>query len=97
MMSKAKGQVLRVAAALHVFFSDTVREDGKIIVSELAQTIKPKAIVAARNFVDVCCQHAAYIAGRGDIEDEIENIASTGTHVHTCACTFTCTCICVHS
>ena len=82
MLSKAKGQVLRVAAALHVLFSDTVGEDGKIIVSEVVQTIKAEAIVAAKNFVDISCQHAAYIAGRGDIEDEIENISSAGTCIY---------------
>ena len=93
MLSKAKGQVLRVAATLHVLFSDTVGEDGKIIVTEVAHTITPKAIVAARNFIDICCQHVAYTAGRGDIEDEIENIASAGTCACTCTfITYACTC-----
>jgi len=35
--------------------------------------IEDKALTAAENFVDVCCQHAAYLAGRENIiEKEVE-------------------------
>ena len=78
MLSKAKWQVLRVAAVLHVLFSDGVGEDGKIIVLDVEKIIQTKAIIVAKNFVDICCQHAAYVAGRGDIEDEIESLSSAG-------------------
>ena len=61
MLSKAKGQVLRVSAALNVFLGDAVSDDECITVSEVSKTIHPKTILAARNFVDVCCQHVAYI------------------------------------
>ena len=35
----------------------------------------PKMLIrASQDFVDVCCQHAAYIAGRGDIEESIQSL-----------------------
>ena len=60
-----KGQILRVAAAFQILFnvSATVedREDD---------TILENAILASINFVELCCQQTAFIAGRGDIKDE---------------------------
>ena len=77
MLGKPKGQVLRLAAALHVVFCDTV--DGRdIAVSQIPPTISKDAIIAAQNFVDTCCQHAALIAGRGRVEDEISQLSSAG-------------------
>ena len=67
MLSKSKGLSLRVAGVLHVLFhlgSDDV----------IPKAISEKAIVAAQDFVDVCCQHTAYLAGRGDIEDAIHKL-----------------------
>ena len=76
MLSKAKGQVLRVAAALHVLSGDC---EGKIVMSDtIADTISEDTLLAAKNFVITCCQHAAYVAGRGKIEDEIDSLLSTG-------------------
>ena len=72
MLGKAKGQILRVAACLQVLFCD--EKDADTI--HLAQTIPTKighdALVAAQNFVDVCCQHAAYLAGRNSIEEVVK-------------------------
>ena len=76
MLSKAKGQVLRIAAALNVLFNDSCDEDGQISVSSVPSTISNQSIVAAKNFVDLCCQHAAYIAGRGKVEEEISKVTS---------------------
>lgn len=53
MLSKAKGQVLRFAAALHVLFCDTVDAQGDTTVSQIPPTISKDAIIAAQNFVDV--------------------------------------------
>lgn len=78
MLSKAKGQVLRTAAALSVLFSDSIDDDGKIAMSSIPSEISTRALLAAENFVDTCCQHAAYIAGRGKLEDEINRLSSTG-------------------
>lgn len=58
MLSKSRGQVLRLAAILHVLFSLGSDEPTDDIVSE-------DAVKAAIDFVNMACQQAAYIAGRG--------------------------------
>ena len=81
MLSKSKGQVLRLSAAFHILFCDTdldLSEEGvEIKVGSVSTEIADSAIVATQNFVDTCCQHAAFIAGRNNIDDEI-----TGTIGH---------------
>lgn len=68
MLSKAKGLILRVAGVLHVLFHiDSPAKD-------ISQEISIEALKAAENFVDVCCQHLSYIAGRGDIDEAILKI-----------------------
>lgn len=42
--------------------------------TSLSATVSKRAIKAAINFVEVCCQHTAHIAGRGDINAELELI-----------------------
>ena len=72
MLSKAKGQILRTAATLHALFEDSVDpESGELTISTV---ISDEALLASINFVDTCCQHAAFIAGRGIIEDEIKQL-----------------------
>lgn len=58
MLSKSTGQILRVSVALHVLFH-MENEDP------LPDTVSQAAIEAAINFVEVCCQQTAYIAGQG--------------------------------
>ena len=89
MLSKSKGQVLRVAAALHVLFhvagqsdesgqSDERCEqqdeeesyDGES--QEVGEVICERAIEAAINFVMLCCQQAAFVAGKNSIDEEIQ-------------------------
>ena len=65
MLSKSRGQVLRVAATLHVLF----HLDTPLSIPD---NISEAALRAAVNFVEVCVQHAAYIAGRGNISESIE-------------------------
>ena len=64
MLSKSKGQIIRVAATLHVLFN---------IETPLAipTVISDAAIKAARNLVDVCIQHTAFLAGRGETVQEM--------------------------
>lgn len=64
MLSKLSGQTLRVAACFHVLFG---KSDAMI---------SDEAIDVAMNFVDVCCQQTAYIAGRGEIDKEIELVVT---------------------
>jgi len=79
LLSKSIGQTLRVAASVHVLFG---MEDEE----PLPNTISYMAIKAAIDFVEVCCQQTAYIAGRGTINDEINLIRSGEIS----ACTYTC-------
>lgn len=58
------GQILRIAVVLHVLFS--LEEDS------VQDTVSTQAIGAAINFVEVCCQQTAYIAGRGSLEEELK-------------------------
>lgn len=77
LLSKSMGQTLRVAASMHVLFR---LEDEE----PLPSTISDQAINAAIDFVEVCCQQTAYIAGRGKIHDEI-NLSRYGK-ISICAC-----------
>ena len=65
MLSKSMGQILRVSAAMHVLFH-TDNPDS------LSTTISDTAIEAAIDFLELCCQHTAYITGRGEINEEVE-------------------------
>ena len=65
MLSKSRGQILRVAAVLHVLFHiDTPQA--------IPKDISENALQAALDFVEVCNQHAAFLAGKGLISDAIE-------------------------
>lgn len=70
MLSKSIGQILRVSPAMHVLF--LMGDD-----SPLSDTIANMTIEAAIDFVDICCQHTAYITGRGNIAQELD-IMNTG-------------------
>lgn len=74
MLSKSKGQILRVAATMHVLFHWAKPQD---IPSEISDN----AIAAAINFVDVCIQHTAFLAGRGEVNEAIASVEKmlTGT------------------
>lgn len=63
MLSKSLGQIIRVSASMHVLFHlDSMEPD--------------EAIEAAIDFVEVCCQHAVYITGRGNIKEELTHLQS---------------------
>ena len=67
LLSKSKGQIIRIAATLHVVFN---------IETPLAipTVISDAAIKAAINLVNVCIQHAAFLAGRGDVEETVKEM-----------------------
>ena len=67
MLSKSKGQILRVAAVLQVLFHVDNPHNIPAKVGE-------DAMKAAISFVDLCIQHAAYLTGRGRIQDEVYQI-----------------------
>ena len=68
-LSKSLGQIIRVSAAMHVLF----HMDNEL---PLPDEVSKAAIEAAIDFVEVCCQHTAYITGRGDINQELEHLES---------------------
>jgi len=68
MLSKSKGQILRIAATLHVLFNIEQPQD-------IAPLISDAAIKAAEDLVDVCIQHAAFLAGRGDVNAFLDEMA----------------------
>lgn len=67
MLSKSRGQILRVAATLHVLFNMHVPQ-------VIPQVITEESLKAATNFVETCNQHLAYLSGRGLISDAIETL-----------------------
>ena len=66
LISKSLGQILRVSGAMHTLFN--------LECEEVGSTITKDAIDAAIHFVEVCCQQAAYIAGTGELDKELELI-----------------------
>ena len=70
MLSKSKGETPRVAATFHMLFPLKSPEDVTPKISE-------EAIAAAITFVGMCCQQAAFMAGRGDIREEIAIIKAS--------------------
>ena len=74
MLSKSKGQILHVASCLHVLFTDINNDDGDVDVVGIPSTISKEAIVAAQNFIETCCQHAAFMGGRDKVEAEISKL-----------------------
>ena len=64
MLSKSKGQILRIAATLPVLFNLETP-------LSIPAAISDSAIKAAINLVDAYLQHAAFLAGRGEIDETI--------------------------
>ena len=73
MLGKSKGQVLRGGACLHVLFG-MFFESGEGQEKIYSDNITEKAIVAAINFTELRLQQTAFMAGRGNIREDIENI-----------------------
>ena len=65
MLSKSRGQYLRVAATLHVLFNWK---------THIPTSISSEVLKAADSFVIMCVQHASYLAGRGELSEAIENV-----------------------
>ena len=66
MLSKSLGQALRISVAMHILFHND--DYG----NELSSKVTQAAIEAVINFVEVCCQHTAYIAGHSDINEQLK-------------------------
>lgn len=77
MLSKSRGQILRVAATLHVLFHFETPQ-------AIPDTICDAALMAALDFVEVCNQHAAFLGGRGPISEAIEALQDIGKGTTQC-------------
>ena len=80
MLSKSKGQILRVAAVLHVLFQIHMPNDNEdhSEAHYAADKIDDVALCAAVDFVETSTQHAAYMAGKDTILKELEKAQSEG-------------------
>ena len=67
MLSKSKGQVLRVAAVMHMLFHMDTPES-------IPREISEEAVLAADRFVDLCMQHAVHLGGRGNLKEAVDKI-----------------------
>lgn len=67
MLSKSRGQVLRIATIFHVLFCID-NEDDFTCASEVSE----RAVKAAVNFVQTACQQTAFIVGKGLIQEEVQ-------------------------
>lgn len=63
--------MLRVAASLQVLFSLQVDREQQPSRAEIIH-ISEDAIKASINFVELCCQQTAFIAGRNEITRELD-------------------------
>ena len=76
MLSKSKGQILRVSAVLHILFHICLpdatdhEESNDESSNPISNIISDEALSAAIDFVETSIQHAAYIAGKGEITNE---------------------------
>ena len=74
MLSKSRGQLLRIATILHLLFS--VQKQNESLSDEISEV----AVLAAVDFIKKACQQTAFIAGKGIIEEEVQ-ACKTGTHI----------------
>lgn len=71
MMYKSKGQILWVAATLHILFHIDSTMDIPTVIS----------VKAVENIIDVCIQHAAYLARWKELDVEMQQM-SQGLLLH---------------
>ena len=66
-LSKSTGQIIRISAVMHILFRS---EEGLLPLDagDGDKGIVSDAIKAAIHFIEVSCQHVAYIAGRTNIK-----------------------------
>ena len=77
MLSKSRGQVLRIATILHMLFSCEQET--------LSTQVSDGAVKAAINSIKTACQQTAFIAGKGLIEEEMQGYKA-GMHIITTMC-----------
>ena len=81
-LGKLKGQVLRVGANFHVLFgmysqSEDGMQEAQASTESDSDEISEKAVVAAINFTELCCQQTAFMSGRDNIKEDIQTIKAS--------------------
>lgn len=86
MLAKAKGQILRVAACLQMLFCDEAGPEETItIIEPIPKVIREDAIVAAQNYVDVCCEHVSFLTRKKSVEEVMQRYTeSKNSHMLLC-------------
>lgn len=69
MLSKSKGQILRIAAVLETLFQVDADYASK---TERSNEISDSALKAAIDYVQTSIQHTCYMAGRTTVAEEVE-------------------------
>ena len=78
MLSKCKGQFLRVTGCLHALFA--IDDDAWQLPSadqplqEITSVVSDAAVMAAINFVRTCMNHTMYLCGRNSVNEEVKHI-----------------------
>ncbi|MCG8623084.1 MAG: DUF3987 domain-containing protein [Proteobacteria bacterium] len=73
-LSKSKGQILRVAAVLNALFSMDCDHP-------LDKQLSSASVEAAINFVEICNEHTAVIGGRNNTSDPIVSTCKLFSYV----------------
>ena len=78
MLSKSKGQLLRVMGCLHCLFQvDDLNLTGESPDEfQIQSVVTDAAIQAAINFVNTCMDHTLYLCGRDRIGEEVGAVLS---------------------
>ena len=81
MLSKSKGQLLRVTGCLHCLFPvDDVNLTGESPDEfQIQSVVTDAAMRAAINFVNTCMNHTLYLCGRDKIGEEVDAVLTEVT------------------
>ena len=78
MLSKCKGQFLRVTGCFHALFA--IDDDAWLLPSadqplqEIPSVVSDAAVMAAINFVSTCMNYTMYLCGRNSVNEEVQDI-----------------------
>lgn len=75
MLSKCKGQFLRVTGCLHALFAIDHSTSGSEPLQAIPSVVSEASVKAALNFVNTCMNHTMYLCGRQNINSEIMDLA----------------------
>lgn len=71
LLSKSKGQILRMTGCLHCLFQLDALHESNAEEFEPATVVTESAVKAAVNFVQICTNHTLYLCGRNASVEEV--------------------------